>query len=409
LTLTVSGTVTEAQVEPVTYQTSPRAYIATTSAAVYQPRYDFDPSTVPATPRGMLIEESRANVALYSSTLTNAAWVKLGSTGATDGTVDPTGVNLATKLTDNTAAGSHEIYNGTVYSSPAGTYTGSVYCKSGSYNNVAVWLQGTGPQYATAVFNLGNQTATAASQTASNITIVSTSQQYVGNGWFRVSITATFTNTFNYINVGLASASAGNSIDGNGNVNYTGTGSNYAYLSQVQVEAGSFATSYIPATSASVTRVADIVKLSGSALTVAGAATGSAVVQSTKILPSYPGILIGGVSSTGNFRWLVYGGNTNLISSYNNINSTNTTMGSGTWASAVKTGIAWSSGWSVCSNNGTIQSTSASDMSTATAVYLGSDRGNQLWCNGWLGALALYGQRLPDNVLKMKSGVGSAY
>ena len=42
LTATVSGSVTSAQLEAVTYQTTPSTYVATTSSAYYGPRFDYN-------------------------------------------------------------------------------------------------------------------------------------------------------------------------------------------------------------------------------------------------------------------------------------------------------------------------------------------------------------------------------
>jgi hypothetical protein len=67
-----------AQFEAVTYQSVARQYRVSTTAEVYQPRYDYDPSTTPATARGMLIEESRVNLLTYSQQIENASWTKAG-------------------------------------------------------------------------------------------------------------------------------------------------------------------------------------------------------------------------------------------------------------------------------------------------------------------------------------------
>lgn len=56
-----------AQLEPVTYQTTPGTYNATTASEYYGPRFDYDPVTL--APKGLLIEEPRTN--LFVNSLVN--------------------------------------------------------------------------------------------------------------------------------------------------------------------------------------------------------------------------------------------------------------------------------------------------------------------------------------------------
>ena len=67
-------------------------YVPTTSAAVYGPRFDYDPVTLAA--KGLLIEEQRSNSLTYSEQFDNAAWTKqanvtitVNSIASPDGTI----------------------------------------------------------------------------------------------------------------------------------------------------------------------------------------------------------------------------------------------------------------------------------------------------------------------------------
>ncbi len=85
---------------------------------------------------------------------------------------------------------------------------------------------------------------------------MSASIQNYGNGWYRCILTYTpgLSGNFN-VQIRLADAS--------GNTSYTGTGTSGLYVFGAQLETGSIATSYIPTTTAAVTRGADVVTLSG--------------------------------------------------------------------------------------------------------------------------------------------------
>jgi hypothetical protein len=86
-----------AQLEAVTYQTTPSAYNATTAAAYYGPRLVYDPTSLVRL--GFLHEPARTNACLYCRDLTNAAYVKTTATAAKDQTGIDGVANSASSLT----------------------------------------------------------------------------------------------------------------------------------------------------------------------------------------------------------------------------------------------------------------------------------------------------------------------
>ena len=238
-----------AQLEPVTYQTTPSTYVATTASAYYGPRFDYDPVTL--APKGLLIEEARTNLVLYSAQFGDAAWLKSVTTVTENTTVSPDGTaNADTHAATASGAGAaRQVYQigKTLTAIP---YTWSVYAKAKELN----WLvinAFDGTNRAT-YFNLANGTVgtVAAGDTA---TI-----QNAGNGWYRCFVTRTAAATVNG-GVSFELTTGDNVLPINANL----TAGSGIFIYGAQLEAGSFATSYIPTVASTVTRSADVATMTG--------------------------------------------------------------------------------------------------------------------------------------------------
>jgi hypothetical protein len=247
-----------AQLERVTYETSPRPYIATTTAAYYGPRLEYDPVTLAA--KGLLVEEARTNLFTSSEEFANAAWVESNIATISEGsTIAPSNLGRADTITASVGTAAALVYQSVT--GVAGTnYSISFFVKKNTHRYIAVDLQGSANNYACAVFDLdgGTTSATQTSVGASSGTIVSTSQTDVGSGWYRLNITASIAISGSFVFwIGFAPAATGNTFSTQGQISSTWAGTESFYVWGAQLEAGSFPTSYIPTTTASVTRAVE--------------------------------------------------------------------------------------------------------------------------------------------------------
>ena len=226
---------------------------AVTSAAYYGPRRDFDGATLAC--NGLLVEEQRTNIVLNSAAFDAASWNKtnLNTTGTPawiNAESAPDGTVTAEKLIANTVADRHMVTSADI---AAGTYTWSVFMKAGGRTRgfISAYTVADGYIVAT-LFNLSGAGSIVSQVAGSNSTITALS-----NSWYRCTVTQTLTagTTFGGMQIGpnlgggVVEATAGNDVDG-------------IYVWGAQLEAGSFATSYIPTGSASATRNADVASVS---------------------------------------------------------------------------------------------------------------------------------------------------
>jgi hypothetical protein len=176
------------------------------NGGVFPPRFDYDPVTL--APKGILIEEQRVNLAQQSSDYTTAFWSKT-DVNLTTGIDDPAGGTSATTLTATAASGS--LQQPVVGGVASTTYSASFWIRRRT---------GTG-QISLRCGDL----------TAIPITVTSS--------WLRYVVTAVASTTT--VRLAVVLTTSGDAVDVWGG----------------QIEAGAFATSYIPTVASTVTRAAD--------------------------------------------------------------------------------------------------------------------------------------------------------
>lgn len=226
---------------------------APSSTAYYGPRFDYDPVTLAA--KGILIEEQRTNLTTYSGDPTNAVWAVAAAAKTSTNNADPFGTNTALLFTADGTNAAHYIQQGPSISFTSGTsYTQSIWVKAGTVDRIQLTFGSPAfgaSQYANFYLS-GAGSATASVGGTASIT------QYA-NGWYRIAFTATATATTSIQSIFVSVITSG--TDGRVPSN---TSAGTFLAAGAQLEAGAFATSYIPTVASQVTRSADLASITGS-------------------------------------------------------------------------------------------------------------------------------------------------
>lgn len=190
--------------------------------------------------RGLLIEEQRANLLLQSNDF-QTSWTPTNITRTLASTTGPDGTLSGVKLEATATLGTVLSQAATVASTAA---TGSAYVKQGTGANIGNTFVLRNNTTATNLISgtLDYSTGVFTYSIGSTGVVVTN----VGNGWWRIAITAT---------AGITSSdSIAWYVGWSGGVQTAG---NFLYAYGAQLEAGAFATSYIPTVGSQVTRAAD--------------------------------------------------------------------------------------------------------------------------------------------------------
>ena len=217
------------------------------SVATNVPRLDYPP--LGGCPR-ILVEPLRTNLVTYSEQFNNVSWSKYIATVTSNSQQAPDG---------NTTAD-------LAYPSTTGALAGQVFrtittgITSGNVVTVSVFVKASGKNFAyiSPVYNFSpgawfNLTTGAITNPIPNVT---TSMIEFPNGWWRISLTSTSTSS-------ISNAVAIGSTDATNSSTNTASGTNGILVWGAQVEVGTKVSSYIPTTTASVTRNADVISQTG--------------------------------------------------------------------------------------------------------------------------------------------------
>jgi hypothetical protein len=236
-------------------------------AGVNEPRFDHNPYTGESL--GFLVEESRTNLSIYSEDFSNTSyWGPTSQTVVSNVAISPNGDVTADNIIP--AAGTNALrylyYAINPYSMSASTpYTSSVFVKKNGLRYFAIQAHdnfmssghraGFDLDNGIVVASTVNNTGSATGATASIVPYP--------NGWYRCIITGTTAGTGT---IGGTAFSFTSSLDANASVgSISADGTSGGFIWGMQVEQGAFPTSYIPTTSATVTRAADNASIGSSA------------------------------------------------------------------------------------------------------------------------------------------------
>jgi hypothetical protein len=297
-------------------------YIPTTTAAVSVgpvanvPRLDYLGSTCPR----LLLEPQRTNLWTFSEDL-NSLGLKLNVTVSTNTNTSPDGYTNADKLAETSATGNHFIYGSKFTVTSGTTYTSSFFAKQGERRYLVFQADGqTGLLGSSSIYDLQAGTV------YFNVNTTNTITPY-GNGWYRITVTATASGNGTVYPFFGINQSASNSLQ-----SYAGTAGNGFFLYGFQGEVGAYATSYIPTLTAA-TRVADAASKTGISSLI-GQTEGVAFID----------FVWNGLTGVGSYPRII-----ELATDTNNIIQLYSIAGTTTW------------GWDII-NGGVVQFTGSSTM-----------------------------------------------
>jgi hypothetical protein len=334
------------------------------------PRFDYTGGTA----NGLLIEEGRTNVALYSRDLTNAAWT-LGATmtSAKNQTGVDGVVNSASSITGGAVSATNTILQSITLASSARAQ--SAYVKGITVTgNIQMTMDG-GTTWTTL-------TSSNCVSVANGVGTAPASSQSV---WLHCQIPI---QTIANPSVGFKIANSSDSVA----------------VDIVDNENGAFITSPIITTSAAVTRSADVITFVGTGLKMLQVNATSAVVETgaiNNLATSFPIIVSTSTKS------ILYTGSifTNLG---NNVGSNNLQVsGSSIAISPSRSGIEYSYNLkSIVLNGGTTGSISGTGYIPTTPIYVGSSGAAQ-FLDGYVRKIAIYPYVFSLAVLKSKTIAGA--
>ncbi len=342
------------------------------------PRLDYFASGGTVGCPALLVEPSAQNICLQSEAIGVTSWSNTAITVSSNvsATLDPASGNTAEKIVATAVSGNH--FTTRAASTQTGQHTFSVFAKAAEYSFIR--LQDLNAGKYNVWFDLLSGTANGTGASIQNY----------GNGWYRCSV------TYDGAGASVANGLVGVPTSGGG-VSYTGNGTSGIYVWGAQLETGSVATSYIPTTTGSVTRNADVISVSGAVSGSIGQASGTIYAEVDVTNTGNKCIICLSDNSSGN--QLRIRASINSLTILNTIGGVTTIKSlSPTLSGISKIAIAYASGDYMIYLNGTQLSgyTDLNAPTPLTRIDLGARQNNTEFFNDRIRSAALYNTRLTN-------------
>jgi hypothetical protein len=343
------------------------------TVAADTPRFDYTPVTLAA--RGLLVEGQTNNICTYSQDFTNGGvtgWGAINLTPSANTTVSPDGTQNADSLFETAANAQHRLDK--VLVNAAGDYTFSCFIKSAGSRYASIRISGVG-----AYIDLNNGAVV-------NVGATTFGAVNYGNGWYRlyVGVAGVLANTTIRIN--------NNGASGGIAATYVGNPANAMVCWGAQFEPGLVLSSYIPTTTALVTRNADVATITGvNFSSFWQALAGGAQVQATPSTVSGTRPLIQFDDGTANEVIVLRGNTTNPELYIVDNGAPQAQIDAGTIAANTAYNLFGIWNTNNCAaklNNGTPVTDTSASIPTVTQARIGSDGTNYL--NGHLASINYY-------------------
>lgn len=258
------------------------------TAAANVARLDYTTGT-----RALLIEPASTNQALHAADINNAAWIATSAGKAAVSSI--IAGYSACSLTEVAATANHVVrQDRTITASQAQAVTVIAKAGSGAARWLAVSMHSAADatKWVAARFDLSGGTVASTDATGAGYTLSGATITALGGGWYQCVLAGVISTATDFrARIGLASASATYSASQGGSQSYAGDGSSNIILAGVQFEDAATGSSFIPTTTAAVTRAAEAVTMQGITGTLDLIATygdgSTAAFDAAPVVPGY--------------------------------------------------------------------------------------------------------------------------